>query len=224
MYFFYVWTTDSTQNHSKSLCKLHFINLPFWVQSQYQTSGRGQRGRKWSSFIGNLFLTGCFFLPKKNITGQLSIFVGVSLAKILQLFLPNQQIGLKWPNDLLCDHKKVGGILIEIEENTVYIGIGINISAHPEGTQMPATHLQTYGFVNINILIEKITETLLDFQSLENFEEIQQAWWLFAKDNIAHWKVREPIDGIIIGIDEHGQLLVQAENGSLTKRHQTFEE
>lgn len=224
MYFFYIWKTNSTQNHSKSLRELHPACVSFWAQSQYQTLGRGQRGKKWDSFLGNLFLTGCFLLPEKSTPGQLSISVGVSLAKILQSFLPNQQIGLKWPNDLLCDHKKVGGVLIEMEENIIHIGIGINLDAHPTYTPMPATHLRAYGFDNINALIKKIIEAVPDFKSLENFEYTQRAWWLFAKNSIPYWKVREPIEGMVIGVDECGQLLVQSENGNIIKRHQTFGE
>lgn len=224
MYFFYIWETDSTQDHSKALRKLHSAHVSFWVQSQNQTFGRGQRGKKWGSFIGNLFLTGCFLLPEKIAPGQLSISAGVSLATILQSFLLNQQIELKWPNDLLCDHKKVGGVLIEIEENTIYLGIGINITAHPANTPMPSTHLQAYGFTSINTLIEKIIENVPDFKALENFKQIQHAWWMFAKDSISYWRVREPIEGVVIGVDEYGQLLIQAKNGEIRKRHQTFEE
>jgi BirA family biotin operon repressor/biotin-[acetyl-CoA-carboxylase] ligase len=52
---------------------------------------------------------------------------------------------LKWPNDLLCDGSKVGGILIEGEGPLVVIGIGINCAHHPDGTRYPSTSLSACG-------------------------------------------------------------------------------
>jgi len=224
VYFFYIFEVNSTQNHSKALNLLHSAGVSFWVQSRYQTCGRGQRGRSWSSFDGNLFLTGSFLLPKTNILGQFSIMTGVFLAKILQLFLPDQRMALKWPNDLLCDHKKIGGILMEVEDSRVYVGIGINIVSHPDGTNMPSTHAQAYNNIDMDALIKKIMECLPGFWALENFEKIREEWWLFAKDSVLFWKVREPLEGEIIGIDEQGQLLMVTKNGDIAKRHQAFTE
>ncbi len=84
MYFFFINATQSTQNHSKALSELHSGYVSFWTQSYRQKQGRGQRGRKWDSFSGNLFLTGCFPLQKKILPGRLSVSTGVFLARILQ--------------------------------------------------------------------------------------------------------------------------------------------
>lgn len=221
MYFFYVWQIDSTQNHSKALQNLHSMNVTFWTQSANQILGRGQRGKKWDSFEGNLFITGSFGLPEIAFLGRLSIVVGVKLAEILDSFLP-YQIGLKWPNDILCDRKKVGGILIELEDNRVLVGIGINIVQHPENTNMPATHLWAYCNVKINALVHEIINKV-DFYCLENFETIQNAWWQFAKNTIAFWRVSKMIEGEIIGIDNEGQLLIRSQDAKISKRHQTFD-
>ena len=49
------------------------------------------------------------------------------------------RVRLKWPNDVLLDHRKVAGILLEtVGPDTVAIGIGINLAHHPEGTETPA--------------------------------------------------------------------------------------
>lgn len=223
MYFFYIHATDSTQNHSKSISSLHYSDVPFWTQSGHQTHGRGQRGRKWDSPQGNLFLTGCFFKPEKASPSRLSIAMGVSLLKILQSFLPKEQVELKWPNDILLNQKKCAGILIEIDE-FFYIGIGINIASHPDNTPMPASHLQTYEYIDKNALIMKIIKTIPNFKELENFEHIQQIWWSLAKNSISFWNLREPIQGDILGIDEQGHLLIQLKSGDVIKRHHPFNE
>jgi len=222
MYFFYIWQIDSTQNHSKALKNLHSGNVTFWVQSVCQIHGRGQRGKKWDCFEGNLFLTGSFLLPKIALSGRLAISVGVTLAKILQSFLPNQQIGLKWPNDLLCNNKKVGGVLVEIEGIFAHVGIGLNIFTHPDNTAMPATHLQAYKAVDVNALRCAIINAI-GKDDLENFQSIQELWWLFAQNTISCWGASEFIGGEVIGIDGEGQLLVQAEDGQIFKRHHAFD-
>jgi BirA family biotin operon repressor/biotin-[acetyl-CoA-carboxylase] ligase len=197
--------------------------VSFWVQSRYQIQGRGQRGRKWDSSPGNLFLTGCFSSSKKILPGQLSILTGVFFAKILKQFLPAQNIALKWPNDLLLNRKKCGGILIEIDEY-IYIGVGINITSHPDNTPMQATHLQACDPVDTNALILKIIDTFPNLEELGNFEKVRHQWWEFAKDSLSCWRLREPIKGDILGVDEQGQLLIKSKNGDIIKRHQTFSE
>ena len=223
MYFFFTYVTHSTQDHAKALSELHFGSVSFWIQSRCQIQGRGQRGRKWDSCPDNLFLTGCFSSSKKILPGQLSILTGVFFAKILKHFLLSQNIALKWPNDLLLNHKKCGGILIEMNQN-IYIGVGMNITSHPDNTPMPATHLQAFDPVDTNALILKIIDTFPNLEELGNFEKVRHQWWEFAKDSLSCWSLREPINGDILGVDEQGQLLIKSKNGDLIKRHQTFSE
>lgn len=219
----------------KAIAALHSRYVSFWAQSACQTQGRGQRGRIWDSKEGNLFLTGCMPLSRKIPPGRLSIATGVSLSMILQSFLPKSQgsskselnMGLKWPNDVLLNQKKCAGILIEIDEH-IFIGIGLNITSHPDGTLMPATHLLEHLPDSVTIdhhtLILKIIETISDLEKLENFKPIQELWWEFAKKSVPYWKVREPLNGTVLGIDEQGQLLIQTKNGQIIKRHQAFTE
>lgn len=235
VYFFYIHTTDSTQNHGKAIATLHSTYASFCIQAERQTLGRGQRGRMWDSKEGNLLLTVCVPLYQKISPGKLSIATGVSLAIVLQSFFPKQQgrskeklkIGLKWPNDVLLNQKKCAGVLIEINEH-VFIGIGINITSHPDNTPMPATHLLAHipndGTITQNALTLKIIQIIPDLKKLENFNSIQKLWWKFAKDSVPYWRVREPLNGTVLGIDEQGQLLIQSETGQIIKRHQTFSE
>lgn len=222
MYFFYISQTESTQDHSKALQNLHFFSVTFWVQSGTQMRGRGQRGKKWSSFEGNLFLTGSFLLSANFPPGCLAIAVGVQLAQILKSLVPGQQIGLKWPNDILCNYKKIGGVLIEFEGNRAHIGIGMNVVIHPEDSTMPATHLQCYGDVSMNTLAQEIINNV-HVNDFENFQSIQEAWWVFARDTIPYWGISKIISGEITGIDENGQLMIQTPDGKLIKRHQAFD-
>lgn len=114
----------------------------FGVVAKSQTSGRGTAGRSWLSQPGNLYYTIC--LPQAAIpVSILPVFplvVGLSVqqAVIRAAQLPplsettSTGIRLKWPNDIVCDGKKLCGTLIEHEGDFLLVGIGVNVAAAPE--------------------------------------------------------------------------------------------
>ena len=119
---------DSTNTFAKgkSLKKDYLV-----VIAEEQTAGRGRQGKKWySPNSGNIYLT-IKFKDKNN--APLSLIIGLLISEAMD-FVSGKKInaGLKWPNDLLIDNKKICGILIESEivnNEIVYIvGIGINYS------------------------------------------------------------------------------------------------
>ena len=131
------------------------------VSSDIQTNGKGQRGNKWVSKKGNLFIT-IFF----NISNQISLkkltFINLS---ILKKIITNQikvKTKTKLPNDILIYKKKVCGILQEIIyiNNLKYliVGVGINIINSPDIKKYPTTYLNKYSKKKINKikLINKI--------------------------------------------------------------------
>ena len=137
------------------------------ISSDIQTNGKGQRGKKWISKKGNLFLT-IFF----NINNQLSIKKLTSLNLfILKKIITNQikvKTHVKLPNDILIYKKKVCGILQEIifKNNIKYliIGVGININSSPLIKNYPTTYLNRYSKKKIN-KIKLINEIKLIFES-----------------------------------------------------------
>ena len=82
--------------------------------SEAQSAGRGRRGRQWlSPFARNIYCTiGIAKDIPANRQGLLSIVTGLALCRALQQSA-DAEISLKWPNDVLCDGRKLGGILIE---------------------------------------------------------------------------------------------------------------
>lgn len=101
--------------------------------AEHQTAGRGRRGRSWVSPYGrNIYysLAWCFDAPLNQVSG-LSIACGAALAEVLH-GCGLRDHGLKWPNDLLWQQRKLAGILLEISGETegpssVVIGVGINL-------------------------------------------------------------------------------------------------
>lgn len=122
-----------------------------------QTAGRGRHGREWYSAPGhNLYLSFAHRLKmdSSSLSG-LSLVVGITLANTLQAYC-EQLIGVKWPNDLLVNGKKLSGILIEIKsENNgfckVVTGLGINMLLPGEADKIinqPTTSLSQCQPVN----------------------------------------------------------------------------
>lgn len=99
---------------------------------ELQTAGRGRRGRAWHSGLGNALTFSVLwrFDSGLNALSGLSLAVGLSIVRALQRFAA-QGVRLKWPNDVLTAHGKMGGVLIEAQGDmlgpcAVVIGIGVN--------------------------------------------------------------------------------------------------
>ncbi len=115
------------------------------VIAEIQKKGKGQYGRKWISFKGNLFAS-IFYnidnidLSIKKLTRINCLLVKKSLSKFYK-----KKIYLKYPNDLLVNKKKISGILQEtiVKENKKFliVGIGVNIVKSPNITKYPTTYL-----------------------------------------------------------------------------------
>ncbi|MHC1481070.1 biotin--[acetyl-CoA-carboxylase] ligase [Frateuria aurantia] len=125
------WDIDSTSSELQRR-GMGIADLS-WVLAETQTAGRGRRGRSWLSPPGlNLYMS-CFKRFERGfsaLTG-LSLAVGVMVVRTLEQ-LQIQGAGLKWPNDVVCEQGKLGGILIELVGEyqgpcAAVIGIGLNL-------------------------------------------------------------------------------------------------
>ena len=94
------------------------------VVANHQTAGRGRLEHRWEAPPGTALLVS-FVLPPNPL---LSLAAGVAAAEACE-----QGVRLKWPNDLLLDGRKVGGILVEATPAKAVCGIGINLTWAPEG-------------------------------------------------------------------------------------------
>ncbi|WP_075522276.1 biotin--[acetyl-CoA-carboxylase] ligase [Candidatus Pelagibacter communis] len=126
------------------------------VISETQSKGKGQYGRKWISFKGNLFVSFFNELSKKNFTIDTITKMNCLLVKKTLSKFTSKNILFKKPNDLLIDKKKISGILQEIvfkkDRKFIVTGIGINIVKHPNIKNYPATSLQKIAKKSISKL------------------------------------------------------------------------
>lgn len=122
------------------------------LAAEWQTSGRGRQGRAWTAVAGGsiTFSIGWRFEQGAGFLAGLSLAIGVAVARALEKE-GFDGVELKWPNDLVFRHHKLGGILIELNgdalgPSTVVVGVGVNVRMPREVRReipQPVTDLQT---------------------------------------------------------------------------------
>ena len=126
--FYLLETVDSTNTFAKDKKLLKNFLI---VISEEQTAGRGRQGKQWySPDSGNIYMTIKF---KNKNDAPLSLIIGLLISESMDNVSGKKiNAGLKWPNDLLFNNKKICGILVESEivnnEIEFIVGIGINYS------------------------------------------------------------------------------------------------
>jgi BirA family biotin operon repressor/biotin-[acetyl-CoA-carboxylase] ligase len=207
------------------------IHLPngYACFAEYQSAGRGRRGRNWvSPFGANVYLSlyRCFDGVPGALQG-LSLAVGVAAVEALaSLGVPG--IGLKWPNDLLWQGRKLGGILLEMAGESagpwkVVVGVGLNLeipAASGRLIEQPWVDLKTIAgsCLGRNLVAGRLLQYLLTGLELfadSGFTAFREA---FAQRDITRDQtvvIRDrdtEIQGIARGVDDTGTLLVSVEN------------
>lgn len=202
--------------------------------AEQQTAGRGRRGKAWASPFGaNIYLSVVWsFQGGAAALSGLSLAVGVACARMLQS-VGLAKVRLKWPNDLLVDGKKLGGILLEMTGDPagdcqVVIGIGINVGMPDEAggvIDQPWVDLRGLGVsLGRNELVAKLLSELVlvldDFSQL-GFAAFKQEWCgldAFAGKSVTVSSAAQAISGINVGVDATGALVLDVA-GELTQFH-----
>jgi BirA family biotin operon repressor/biotin-[acetyl-CoA-carboxylase] ligase len=123
------------------------------VMADHQRAGRGRRGQTWSSPPHRNLLMSIILRPKTDARGALpvTLVAAMSIAVVLSKLL-DVEMGVKWPNDVVCDRGKIAGILAESSSDTsglahVVVGTGINVNARaedfPQGLAFPGASCLT---------------------------------------------------------------------------------
>ena len=113
-----------------------------------QTAGRGRMGRSWISRKNDGMYLSVILSPKRAQAEWPTLSFVASLAAIqtLNSICPDVPVLLKWPNDLMAEDRKLGGILLEADGPHAIVGCGINIKNAPEVTNslFPSTDIEKY--------------------------------------------------------------------------------
>ena len=124
----YFRTLDSTNTEIFDMLKQNQAKSGDAIIADQQTAGRGRRGNNWISNPGESIT--CSIIIKDeddSLVKKLPLISGIAIIKGIKQ-LTKLDCNLKWPNDILLDSKKIGGILIEKKDGHFIIGIGLNVN------------------------------------------------------------------------------------------------
>ena len=209
---------------------------PFVILSRRQTRGRGRLGRPWHSEPnGNLYASFAFrpHVPPTRMA-IFTLWMGVNLCELIANFT-SLTPGLKWPNDLLFDGRKAGGMLTEARVDADQIrdlvfGLGLNVNATardwPADLSRRAISLaqQSSSNLDLNRLTAAIIgRVLLAYEQFVAEEHLATFADLWQKHDVlrgkpvalVHGSAR--VSGIAQGIDEDGSLLLRTDSGQLQR-------
>lgn len=202
--------------------------------AEHQISGRGRRGRQWiSPFGANIYMSMLWRFERglEAIEG-LSLVVALALIATLEKF-GISGAGIKWPNDIYYDNRKLAGILLEMSGEAsgpchIVIGIGMNVNmsrhsreASEASIDQPWIDLSEIVGDTVSrnslasVLLENLLETLDVFEQY-GFAHLRSRWQkydvLYEKDvNVSDMKgIRQ---GVAKGIDASGALLLETAGG-----------
>ena len=178
----------STNNEGKRLAREGAAEATL-VWALEQTAGRGRRGRTWSSPRGNLYLS-LILRPDcpVGVAAQLGFVAALAVGAALRAIMPGiERLAYKWPNDVLIDGRKIAGVLLESETvgseklSFIVVGVGVNLTASPRGTEFPATSIIEEGLGEImpEVMLEKFAAHFRSWNTrwrAEGFAPVRAAW------------------------------------------------
>jgi len=222
-------TIDSTNNYLKRL--FHNNNNTRICIAETMTQGKGRLNRAWHAPFGqNIYFSQLMSLQKDiSELSNLSLVVSLAVCKSIETMVNlKQPLRVKWPNDIVVNHSKLSGILIEIKSNIngfcqIVIGIGINVNM----TQVTKNDISqswtslaciTGQTINRNQLCISLINTLEDY--INNF--MTHGFACFIKE----WELRDILfgkeitllsgnmefKGLSMGINKQGHLLLNINN------------
>ncbi len=196
---------------------------PVWLIARRQSAGRGRRGRAWTSGEGNLLATYLFATASAPAEiALLGFAAGIAIAGTIESMGGAGRVGLKWPNDVMIDGAKAGGILIDSGalgggEVWVALAFGVNIAAAPAQLDQPTSSLRMVlppdaetpspveFFESLRLRLEAWAARL----TTEGFGPLRQAWLARAHGLGQEARVMQgdrEIEGVIAGLSPRGEL------------------
>lgn len=227
------WQIDSTNSELLRRAQAGVVD-PAACFAELQTAGRGRRGRGWHTPLGGglAFSLVHVFNSSMSTLAGLSLAVGIGIVRALGDF-GYAGLGLKWPNDVQMDGRKLAGILIELGGDALgpchaVIGVGLNLrldATADSSINQPWIDMASITSVPLpdrNALAARLLGRLL-----EVLGEFEQGTFAAFEDEFAQYDVlrgqqicisggREQREGTAVGVDHHGALRVRGANGEFS--------
>jgi len=229
---------NSLESTNKKLIELikKTSQPPDVVLAEEQTGGKGRRGNRWFSPYGGLWMSVILpdIISAQDIT-MLSIASGLSCAKACDTIIKASRISkfhtfLRWPNDLILDNRKLGGLLLEVKKisvirKTIILGVGINVNveAFPEELKKLATSLlivtknKTSMRTLISYILKELDITLMNLKK-NGIDCLLKEWEAYSYEIGKNIEItsthNEKKRGKVLGIGRRGELILVKNNNS----------
>ena len=192
--------------------------------TDHQTAGRGRLDRTWVTPAGSALAISVLLreLPADpDARGWIPLVAGLAMADAATAQLPGHEVGVKWPNDVLVDGRKICGILAEAVSDAVIVGSGINTAMTAE--QLPVATATSFGALGVTADADRLVadyvsgldgwvRTLASGRAQVRVREAVSARCLTIGQQV---RVELPsggeLRGLATGLDEDGRLLVRSE-------------
>lgn len=229
---YHFWQIDSTNTVLKSLAEGGAPEGTI-VIAEEQTKGQGRLGRSWFSPAGKGISLSILLRPplSPGDTPLFTLMTAASVVKGIKSVLPELSIGIKWPNDLLINRRKVCGILTELKAEAdllhyLIIGIGINVNSGEENFPSELKSKATSLYLENNraeVSRQKLTCSIL--QKMDDSYQrclsegprfILEEWKKFnitLGREITVKTMREVYTGIAVDLSSGGALILEQDNG-----------
>jgi BirA family biotin operon repressor/biotin-[acetyl-CoA-carboxylase] ligase len=205
---------------------------PFAVLARRQTHGRGRFGRAWHSDAPGNFYASFAFRPRvePDRMQTFTLWMGLNVCELLERFLGIAP-GIKWPNDILFEGRKAGGMLTEARVDADQIrdlvfGLGLNVNGAAAGMpgDLPRRAISlsevARGPVDLNRLAAAVIgRVMLGYQKfaegehLKNFADLWHRYDLLRNKTVALLEGGRRHRGIVAGLDDEGALLLRDDHG-----------
>lgn len=184
--------------------------------TKVQTSGRGRLGRSWLSSEGD---TLCMSIAVKSPYFEgFTLLAALAVYNALKPFCKGEDLQIKWPNDIICNNKKLSGILCERVSEYTVIGIGINVNDKAFASEI--SHKATSLFIlnceeyNIKEIFRAVNKSFEDVFTRFGFAFTDDAKKEYEKlcANIGKEVFAEHHSGVAVGIGEDGSLMLKTDD------------
>ena len=196
-----------------------------WLVALRQSSGKGRQGRQWQSLDGNFAGSTLIRLRDGDPPpATLALAAGLALIEAVDAAAPDRALQLKWPNDLMLDGAKLGGILLERAGDRIVAGFGVNLAAAPAIEGRPTTSLDgaasPHAFAPL--LAASLARLLIAWRSADPAAFIN-AWQHRAHpigtSITVHSAPGDCLSGCFDGLDPDGSLRLRLDDGRIERIH-----
>jgi BirA family biotin operon repressor/biotin-[acetyl-CoA-carboxylase] ligase len=218
--------TDSTNSRARELAAAGAPHGTV-VTAGEQSEGRGRQGRSWTAPPGKALLYSAVLRPLDPRDALLPLAVPLAVCEAAEELEPGIECGVKWPNDVQVDGRKLAGVLIEArpQDGWAVIGVGLNLAIAPD--EFPPELRETATSLSIERegrLSPRGLQTNAAWRAAKTLNGRLEHWLGAEQGSVLDaWRGRDVLrgrevawdggSGVAAGVDDRGYLLVVSPSG-----------